>query len=212
MPSETLVAMEEHAEALAAAVEAVLPTWVVRSVRTILIAYQGQVPPEVEAAIVDDVPGVTRDRNYAEASFRGRPFRLVDTGGLDPSASEGMLALIRHQTQLAIAEADVLVFVMDGRDGVTPADEAVVSLLRGIKKPVYYAINKIDTAKAEPLVADFYRLGLDHLYPVSAEHGIGQMKRDIFAELDSPARLGALRAIKAGLDPAGLFNPAKLIG
>ncbi len=125
------------------------------------------------SAIVDDVPGVTRDRNYAEASFRGRPFRLVDTGGLDPSANEGMLALIRHQTQVAIAEADVLIFVMDGRDGVTPTDEAVVSLLRGIKKPVYYAVNKIDTAKAEPLVADFYRLGLDHLYPVSAEHGIG---------------------------------------
>ncbi len=125
------------------------------------------------SAIVDDVPGVTRDRNYADASFRGRPFRLVDTGGLDPSAKEGMLALIRHQTQLAVAEADVLIFVMDGRTGLTPPDEAVVALLRGVAKPVLFAINKIDTAKSDPLVADFYRLGLDPLFPISAEHGIG---------------------------------------
>lgn len=125
------------------------------------------------SAIVDDVPGVTRDRNYADASFRGRPFRLVDTGGLDPSAKDGMLALIRHQTQLAIAEADILICLMDGRTGVTVPDEAVVKLLRGINKPVVYAVNKIDTAKSDPLVADFYRLGLDPLFPVSAEHGIG---------------------------------------
>ncbi|GKS60242.1 GTPase Der [Nitrospira sp.] len=125
------------------------------------------------SAIVDDIPGVTRDRNYAEASFRGRPFRLVDTGGLDPSAKEGMLALIRHQTQVAIAEADILVVVMDGRTGVTPVDETVVHLLRAVDKPIVYAVNKIDTAKSDPLVADFYRLGLTTLFPISAEHGIG---------------------------------------
>ncbi len=125
------------------------------------------------SAIVDDVPGVTRDRNYADASFRGRPFRLVDTGGLDPSAKEGMLSLIRHQTQLAIAEADVLIFVMDGRTGLTAPDEAVVKLLRGVNKPVVYVVNKIDTAKSDPLVSDFYRLGLDPLFGISAEHGLG---------------------------------------
>lgn len=116
------------------------------------------------SAIVDDVPGVTRDRNYSDASFRGRPFRLVDTGGLDPSAKEGMLALIRHQTQIAIAEADILLFVMDGRAGVTPPDEAVVQLLRGVRKPVVYAVNKIDTTKSDPLVSDFYRLGIDPIF------------------------------------------------
>jgi GTP-binding protein len=126
-----------------------------------------------KTAIVDDVPGVTRDRNYADGSFRGRPFRLVDTGGLDPSAGEGMLALIKKQSQIAIAEADVLILMMDGRAGLTPADEEIASLLRGAKKPVFVAINKIDTPKAEPLLADFYRLGYEHLYPVSAEHGIG---------------------------------------
>lgn len=127
----------------------------------------------VKTAIVDDVAGVTRDRNYADATYRGRKFRLVDTGGLDPSASDGMLALIRRQSELAIAEADILMFVMDGRSGLMPADHEVVRLLRGATKPVFFVVNKIDTPKAEPLVADFYRLGKDELYPVSAEHGIG---------------------------------------
>ena len=127
----------------------------------------------VKTAIVDDVPGVTRDRNYADAAYRERPFRLVDTGGLDLSASDGMLALIRRQSEIAIAEADILIFLLDGRSGLTPSDHEVVRLLRGVTKPVFLAINKIDTPKAEPLIADFYQLGADELYPVSAEHGIG---------------------------------------
>ena len=126
-----------------------------------------------KTAIVDDVPGVTRDRNYAEATYRGRRFRLVDTGGLDPSASGGMLALIRRQAEIAIAEADILIFLLDGRSGLTPSDHEVMRLLRGVTKPVFVAVNKIDTPKAEPLIADFYRLGKDEVYPVSAEHGIG---------------------------------------
>src|SRR5581483_930303 len=126
-----------------------------------------------KAAIVDDVPGVTRDRNYGDGSFRGRPFRLVDTGGLDPAAHEGMLALIRRQSEVAIAEADILIAVMDGRAGLMPADEEIVALLRRVRKPVFYAVNKIDGPKAEPLLADFYRLGHDQVHPISAEHGIG---------------------------------------
>ena len=124
-------------------------------------------------AIVDDVPGVTRDRNYADAAYRNRKFRLVDTGGLDLSASDSMLALIRRQSELAIAEADILIVLLDGRSGLTPPDHEVVRLLRGVTKPLFYAINKIDTPKSEPLLADFYRLGTDELYPVSAEHGLG---------------------------------------
>jgi GTP-binding protein len=126
-----------------------------------------------QTAIVDDVPGVTRDRNYADATYRGRKFRLVDTGGLDLSASDGMLALIRKQSEMAIAEADVLIFLLDGRSGLTPSDHEVVRLLRGVTKPVFFVINKIDTPKADPLIADFYQLGKDELYPISAEHGIG---------------------------------------
>lgn len=126
-----------------------------------------------KTAIVDDVPGVTRDRNYADATYRGRKFRLVDTGGLAPSASEGMLALIRRQSEIAIAEADILILLMDGRTGLTPPDHEVVRLLRGNTKPVFFAVNKIDTPKADALIADFYQLGKDELYPISAEHGIG---------------------------------------
>jgi GTPase len=126
-----------------------------------------------KTAIVDDVPGVTRDRNYADTSYRNRPFRLVDTGGLEPSASEGMLALIRRQSELAIAEADILILLMDGRTGLMAPDQEVVRLLRGTTKPLFVAINKIDTPKVESLVADFYQLGTDQLYPISAEHGIG---------------------------------------
>ena len=124
-------------------------------------------------AIVDDVPGVTRDRNYADGTYQGRSFRLVDTGGLDPSATGGMLSVIRRQSQIAIAEADILIFLMDGRAGLTPADEEIVGLLRGVPKPVLYAVNKIDQPKSEVLLADFYHLGQDTLYPVSAEHGAG---------------------------------------
>jgi len=124
-------------------------------------------------AIVDDVPGVTRDRNYADAAYRNRKFRLVDTGGLDLSASDSMLTLIRRQSELAIAEADILIVLLDGRSGLTPPDHEVVRLLRGVTKPLFYAINKIDTPKSEPLLADFYRLGTDQLYAVSAEHGLG---------------------------------------
>lgn len=127
----------------------------------------------VKTAIVDDVPGVTRDRNYADAAYRNRAFRLVDTGGLDPAASEGMSALIRRQSELAITEADILILLLDGRSGLTPSDMDVVRLLRGITKPVFVAVNKIDTPKADSLVADFYQLGKDELYPISAEHGAG---------------------------------------
>lgn len=124
-------------------------------------------------AIVDDVPGVTRDRNYADATYRNRKFRLVDTGGLDLSSSDSMLTLIRRQSELAIAEADILIMLLDGRSGLTPPDHEVVKLLRGVTKPLFYAINKIDTPKSEPLLADFYKLGADELYPISAEHGLG---------------------------------------
>jgi len=126
-----------------------------------------------KTAIVDDVPGVTRDRNYADASYRNRAFRLVDTGGLEPSASEGLMALIRHQSEVAIAEADILILLMDGRTGVMPQDQEVIRLLRGTTKPLLVAVNKIDTPKVETLIADFYQLGIDNLYPLSAEHGLG---------------------------------------
>jgi GTPase len=124
-------------------------------------------------AIVKDFPGVTRDRHYAECEYRGRQFQVVDTGGLIPAADEQMFSLIREQSRRAIAEADALIFLMDGREGVTPIDQEIASLLRGVKTPVFVAINKIDTPKSDPLISDFYVLGMAPLYPLTAEHGPG---------------------------------------
>jgi GTP-binding protein len=148
-------------------------------------------------AIVDDVPGVTRDRNYADATYRSRKFRLVDTGGLDLSSSDSMLTLIRRQSELAIAEADILIVLLDGRSGLTPPDHEVVRLLRGVTKPLFYAINKIDTPKSEPLLADFYKLGTDQLYAVSAEHGLGvaELLDDIYPLLPSVDESGELQPL-----------------
>jgi GTP-binding protein len=125
-----------------------------------------------KAAIVDDVPGVTRDRNYADGTHRGRAFRLVDTGGLDPRATDPMLTLVRQQSQIAIAEANAIIFVMDGRAGLTPADQEIARLLRRTTKPVFIAVNKIDTPKSESLTADLINtlLGQDRVV-VSAVPG-----------------------------------------
>ena len=153
-----------------------------------------------KTAIVDDVPGVTRDRKYADTTYRNRSFRLVDTGGLEPSASEGMFALIKRQSELAIAEADILVLLMDGRTGLMPQDREVVRLLRGTTKPLFIAVNKIDTPKVETLVADFYQLGIDQLYPISAEHGMGVAElldaiHPLLPSLDEPHELTSMPRI-----------------
>jgi GTP-binding protein len=124
-------------------------------------------------AIVDDVPGVTRDRIIADCDYQGHVFQLMDTGGLDPTASEGMLAQIKHQSELAIREGNLLIFLMDGRAGLTPMDEEIALLLRGMKKPVFLSVNKIDTPKSKPLLADFYQLGQSDIFPISSESGIG---------------------------------------
>lgn len=124
-------------------------------------------------AIVDDTPGVTRDRLYAECSYQRYRFQIIDTGGLDLSAQDGMVGLIRQQSRQAIEEADILLVIMDGRAGLTPLDMEIVTLLRGIAKPLFFAINKLDSPKSDSLLADFYKLGQDHLYPISAEQGIG---------------------------------------
>ena len=124
-------------------------------------------------AIVKDFPGVTRDRHAAETEYRGRPFRLIDTGGLVPSADDRMLELIREQCRMAIKEADALIFLLDGREGLTPTDQEIMDLLRGVPKPVFVVINKIDTPQSDPLIGDFYALGVEPLYPLSSEHGAG---------------------------------------
>jgi len=122
-------------------------------------------------AIVEDTPGVTRDRNYAVTSYLGRDFILVDTGGLEPETSDPILTQMRRQAGTAIDEADIIIFLMDCREGLMPADLEIADLLRKIHKPVFYAINKVDTHKAEAGISDFYRLSAEKLYLISAEHG-----------------------------------------
>jgi len=124
-------------------------------------------------AIVEDFPGVTRDRNYARVDRYEKPFMLIDTGGFEPVSEERLLVQMREQSQLAIEEADVILMVLDGQQGLTPSDEEVVAMLRRVEKPVLYVVNKVDGLKQEAGIGDFYALGLDELFPVSAEHGRG---------------------------------------
>ncbi len=124
-------------------------------------------------AIVEAVPGVTRDRNYTDAEWDGRAFHLVDTGGFEPVTSDPMFRKMRDQTTLAIEEADIIIFLMDGRDGLVPADYEVAQRLRAAAKPVLYAVNKVDGERHEALLPDFYRLGVDAVLPLSAKHGPG---------------------------------------
>lgn len=124
-------------------------------------------------AIVEDIPGVTRDRNYAEAEWNEKPFLLVDTGGFEPETEDPMYLKMRGQTTLAIEEADLIVFLMDGKEGLLPADIEVSHMLRASGKPVLYAVNKVDGERHEALLPDFYRLGIDTLFPLSAQHGPG---------------------------------------
>lgn len=124
-------------------------------------------------AIVHDMPGVTRDRNYGDVDWYGKVFTLIDTGGFEPVAEERILVQMREQAQLAVEEAEIILFLMDGREGLTPSDVEVAGMLRKAKKPVYYVINKIDGEKQEEKAYDFYSLGVDKLYTISAEHNRG---------------------------------------
>jgi GTP-binding protein len=124
-------------------------------------------------AIVEDTPGVTRDRNYTEAEWEGKRFLLVDTGGFEPETEDPMYSKMREQTTLAVEEADFIIFLMDGKQGLLPADIEVSQRLRASGKPVIYAVNKVDGEKHEGFIPDFYRLGTDTLFPVSAQHGQG---------------------------------------
>ncbi|AMV71997.1 ribosome biogenesis GTPase Der [Desulfuromonas carbonis] len=124
-------------------------------------------------AIVEDFPGVTRDRNYAEVTRFDKPFTLIDTGGFEPVSEDRLLVQMREQSQLAVEEADLILFLADGREGLTPSDREVAQMLRRVEKPILYVINKIDGDRQEEAVAEFYALGIDQLLSVSAEHGRG---------------------------------------
>jgi GTP-binding protein len=126
-------------------------------------------------ALVEDMPGVTRDRHYADAQWEGRTFTFIDTGGFVPGDKDTLLQQVREQAQLAVEECDVIIFVVDAREGLTAADDAVAKYLRKSGKPVVVAANKLDTmsGQMQALAAEFYKLGLGEVQSMSAEHGLG---------------------------------------
>ncbi|MGN0748524.1 MAG: ribosome biogenesis GTPase Der [Christensenellales bacterium] len=139
-------------------------------------------------SIIDDMPGVTRDRIYSDAEWCGHVFTLVDTGGLDSKSTDVFQKTIRSQAQIAIDLADVIIFMVDGRDGLTPADEEVGALLRKTNKKVILVVNKLDRFEVENTY-DFYSLGLGEPFPISCEQskGLGEVLDEI---ISSPAFKG----------------------
>jgi GTP-binding protein len=124
-------------------------------------------------AIVDDAPGVTRDRIYRETDWAGENFLLIDTGGIIPNADEEMASQVYDQVELAMNESDVIVFMVDGKSGLNGSDETVANLLRKTKKPIILAVNKIDTPPEELNASEFYKLGLGDPITLSAMRGTG---------------------------------------
>lgn len=123
-------------------------------------------------SIVEDVPGVTRDRIYSSAEWLTHDFNMIDTGGID-IGDEPILEKIKAQAEVAIDEADVIIFLTNGREGVTDADEYVAKMLYRTKKPVVLAVNKIDNFEQRDMIYDFYSLGFGDPHPVSGAHGLG---------------------------------------
>ncbi len=125
-------------------------------------------------AIVEDTPGVTRDRIYTDVEWRGITFTMIDTGGIEPKTDDAILKHMKLQAEMAIDFADVIIFMVDMKDGVTANDQDVAVMLRKAKKPVVLAVNKVDKVGEPPAdIYDFYNLGMGDLYPISSVHGLG---------------------------------------
>lgn len=125
-------------------------------------------------SIVEDVPGVTRDRIYEEVEWSGRRFMLIDTGGLEPNSTDTILQQMKRQAEIAVDLADVILFMVDMKDGVTASDMDIATLIRKTKKPVILVINKVDSVGEPPAdIYEFYNLGLGDFYSISSAHGLG---------------------------------------
>ena len=125
----------------------------------------------IRKAVVVDEPGVTRDLNYGDVHECGRTFTLVDTGGFEPGSPESIQSQVREQANYAIEDADLILLLFDGRTGPTGDDALLVKMLRKVQKPIVYGVNKVDSAKLEPDLTEFYSLGIDPLLGFSAEGG-----------------------------------------
>ena len=140
-------------------------------------------------SIVEDVPGVTRDRVYADVEWLGHPFTIVDTGGIDPHSDDVLLSQMRHQAEIAIETADVICFFTDGREGLTDDDREVSSLLRKTKKPVILVVNKIDHINLNDAIYEFYELGLSDPFAISGVNmlGFGDLLDEIISHFPADA-------------------------
>lgn len=125
-------------------------------------------------SIVEDTPGVTRDRIYTEVEWRNRKFTLIDTGGIEPYSEDIIMQQMKRQAEIAIQTADVIVFMVDVKSGLTAADKEVASMLRKTQKPVILTVNKVDQiGDPPPEVYEFYNLGIGEIMPISSIHGLG---------------------------------------
>ena len=163
-------------------------------------------------AIVADFPGLTRDRHYGDGKHAGRDFIVIDTGGFEPDKPTGVVAMMARQTQQAVAEADAVVFVVDGRAGVSGKDHDIARYLRASGKPIVLAVNKTEGMIESPRLAEFHELGIGEPQPVSAAHGQGirslldavlpsfaeDLDEDEAAEADKPIRLAVAGRPNAG--------------
>ncbi|HHY90049.1 MAG TPA: ribosome biogenesis GTPase Der, partial [Clostridiales bacterium] len=124
-------------------------------------------------AIVEDQPGITRDRIYAEVEWLDTPFILIDTGGIEPESDDIIFSQMRRQAEIAMETADVILFMVDGKEGLLPADEEVAKLLRKTGKPVLLVVNKVDTNRLPDEFYDFYQLGFGDPIPISSANALG---------------------------------------
>ncbi len=140
-------------------------------------------------SIVDDAPGVTRDRKYFDVQWLDKVFTVIDTGGIVPSDEEDIPVNIFAQAKIACEEADKIIFMTDGKDGVTPIDEDIANILRRSDKPIFLAVNKIDSMERNSYAAEFYSLSLGEPYPISALHGsggVGDLLDAVTADFEAP--------------------------
>ncbi len=160
-------------------------------------------------AIVADLPGLTRDRHYGHGKLGRKPYLVVDTGGFEPLIKEGILHEMARQTEQAIAEADAVIFVVDGRTGLTPHDKEIANKLRRLARPVIVAVNKAEGLNSGMVEADFHELGLGEPYAISAAHGEGvrglvDLALDTFPEPEEEeAKSDAIRVAIVGRPNVG---------
>ncbi|MDE7072884.1 MAG: ribosome biogenesis GTPase Der, partial [Bacteroidales bacterium] len=146
---------------------------------------------ESRDAIVDETSGVTRDRNYGTGDWNGKEFSVIDTGGYLLDNEDSFNSEIRKQVSLAVDEADVILFLVDGKEGLTPMDEDVAQLLRRTDKPVLLVVNKIDSADKEPAAGEFYALGFDRLFTLSSANGsgTGELLDEVVRDMDNQKQI-----------------------